>query len=344
MRFSSYVNWIRSGQILPLMRLSRSAREVYRLCFLSTAARLGLLDLLASGPCALSEILAKQGTDPAKAEALTAFLEVGINVGEIRLAGGKYHLSGSLSKALARRQLDPFLAMTQEVVGLHVPYLEAAPGDELARERLAALTNAFGSVIARSSRVCEPVLNEVTDSLVPTSGPFTLLEIGCGSGVYLFRALRRNPELKAIGVEVQPQVAESLRAQTDAHGLSERVKIVQADVRTLEFKEKFDLITLHNNIYYFPETERVAFLRQLVSCLTPGGRSAISSACPGGGVFSSYMRLWAAMTAGAGPLPEVPAFTSQLKDAGLVNIQCDKPVPFDSYRVFIGTNPGRGLN
>jgi cyclopropane fatty-acyl-phospholipid synthase-like methyltransferase len=186
-------------------------------------------------------------------------------------------------------------------------------------------------------------LNEVTDSLVPTSGPFTLLEIGCGSGVYLFRALRRNPDLKAVGVEVQPRVAESLRAQADVQHLSDRVKIVQADVRTLEFKEAFDLITLHNNIYYFPEAERVAFLRQLLSWLRPAGRIAISSACPGGGVFSSYMRLWAAMTAGAGPLPDVRVFTRQLEDAGLVAVRCDKPVLFDSYRVFTWTRPARGL-
>jgi hypothetical protein len=118
---------------------------VYRLCFLSTAARLGLLDLLASGPHALSEILGKQEADPTKAEALAAFLEIGISVREIQLKGGKYHLRGGLSKALSRRQFDPFVAMTQEVVGLHVPYLAAAPADDLARGRLTALTDDFAA-------------------------------------------------------------------------------------------------------------------------------------------------------------------------------------------------------
>jgi len=65
-----------------------------------------------------------------------------------------------------------------------------------------------GRLIARSSRVLEPILGEAVDNVVLVGGAMRLLEIGCGSGVYVRRAAARNPQLTALGLELQPVVAE----------------------------------------------------------------------------------------------------------------------------------------
>lgn len=339
MKLLGYIDWFRTGQAMTMMRLSKSSRELYRMCFIARAAQIGLFRVLASTPRSIQEMSEELVIEDGNRKAFAAFVEIGVSLGELGRQGERYRLRSPLAKALSSSEADPFRALAEEIAGLHAAYILGAPGDKNTRNSFASLTDDFAMVVARSSRVLEPVLNEVTDKLIPAAGPFRLLEIGCGSGVYLLRALRRNAELRAIGVEMQAEVADRTRSEIEAAAFSERSEIINADVRSLEYNGDFDLITLHNNIYYFPETERKSFLSGLLSWLKPGGRLAVSSTSAGKDLLSNLGMLWTEMTRGAGPLPDPRGFCLQLQEAGFTKVRCDRPIPFCSFAVFTAERP-----
>lgn len=334
MKLSGYINWFRTGQVMTFLRLSKSSRELYRMCFLARASQIGLFRMLASRPKSLEELSEVLGIEDGSRTAFSAFVEMGVSLGELSRTGERYQLRSTLAKSLARPDSDALCALAEEIAGVHVPYILGAPGENGTRKRFAAITDEFSTVVARSSRVLEPILNEVTDSLIPADGPLSLLEVGCGSGVYLLRALRRNPQLKAIGVEVQAEVADRARSEIAAAGFSGRLDIMTADVRSLEYHSAFDLITLHNNIYYFPESERKTLLSRLLAWLKQGGKLVISSTTNERGLLSSVGTLWTEMTEGAGPLPNPTRFCSLLQEIGFTKVRCHRPVPTQSYAVF----------
>jgi 4-hydroxy-2,2'-bipyrrole-5-carbaldehyde O-methyltransferase len=56
-------------------------------------------------------------------------------------------------------------------------------------------------------------------------------------------------------------------------GLQYQVKIDVGDIRDRAADEVFDIVTLHNNIYYFPVVERVPRLRHV------GNSSRLAACC-----------------------------------------------------------------
>jgi 4-hydroxy-2,2'-bipyrrole-5-carbaldehyde O-methyltransferase len=93
---------------------------------------------------------------------------------------------------------------------------------------------------------------EAIDRFFPASGVASLLEIGCGSGVYIKYAANRNPSLVTLGLELQANVADVARRNISEWGLQERVRIEVGDIRLKAPDESFSIVTLYNNIYYFP--------------------------------------------------------------------------------------------
>jgi len=333
-------SFFKSGQLGLLRRFGGSCRELYRVCFLARAGELGLLKRLGGDGAVLPEIAESLGIGQGRLPALEALLDLGVVLGELGSHNGRYRLKGCLAKTLATAGNDPWVAMAAEVAGLHVACLAASPGGEAEARRLAEMTAAFSSVIARSSRTLEPVLTAVTRELVPPAGPFRFLEVGCGSGVYVREALRRNPEALATAVERAPDVAEAAAARILQEGFEDRCRMVNDDIRTLSFEPEFDLITLHNNIYYFLEKERPELLSRLRSWLKPGGRLAVTTVCRGeGGPFSRVLLLWSTVTAGAGILPAPDEFSDMLSRVGFAGVRTHTLFPGEAYVLFTGDNP-----
>lgn len=330
-------NFVISGQMRVLRHLSRSSTELYRMCFLARAGEIGLLERLGRDGASLPEAADDLGIGPERLPALEALLDLGVALGELRSKNGRYMLKGFLAKSLAVADNDPWRAMASEISGLHAACLAAAPGGEAEARRLSEMTAAYSSIIARSSRTLEPVLKAVTRKLVPSAGAIRILEVGCGSGVYVLDALRRNPEAVVTAVEREPDVAGEAMATIDRAGLAARCAMVNDDVRALSFSPEFDLITLHNNIYYFPEGERPELLSRLGTWLRPGGRLAVTTVCRGGGgPFSRIMLLWSTVTAGAGILPAPDEFATMLAQAGFTGVGTQNLFPGEAYWLFTG--------
>jgi SAM-dependent methyltransferase len=328
------VEFARAGQLRLMVAGMRLARVFYRVCWLASAARHGMLTALAKGPVPLERLAPDFAPDGP--EALEVWLRLGVQLRELECTDAGYALRGFLARKLADPTHDAFSAILQEAAGLQHKLIMETP-ELLRRGERWTLADQDGSLIARSSRAVEPVLIDVIDRSFRRSGPQRLLEVGAGSGTYIRYAAQRNPQLEALGLELQADVAEAARANLRQWGLEERARIEEGDVRERTPEAIFDAVTLHNNIYYFPVEERVALLTHLRGFLKPGGLLLLTTGCQGGSLAMVVLDLWCSSTQGAGRLPEVVEMQEQLRQAGFASVEARSLLPGESYYAFTGT-------
>ena len=327
-----FIRTLRDGRLTALLGVGAELKSFYKLTYLAAAAEAGLLKQLAAGPATLkslaeSFVAAGQGKD-----ALEAWLQMGVRLRLLSLGPRGYALRG-LAKVLARPENDPALALVEEVAGLHYKLI-AATLPKLRRGELWSLADQDGELIARSSRVLETFQAAAIQRTFPGRGALHLLEIGCGSAIYLRYAANGNPSLTALGIELQPAVAEMARRNLRSWGLEGRVRIEDGDIRAKAPGELFDIATLYNNIYYFPVEERVALLEHIGSFLRPGGFLLLTTCCQGGSLGAEALNLWGAATSGAGRLPAQDELVSQLHQAGYGTVKTMNLFPGDRFKAF----------
>ena len=105
-------------------------------------------------------------------------------------------------------------------------------------------------------------------------------------------------------------------------------------MRNYSSSQKFDLVTLHQNIYYFPVSERENLLRHLKEYLKSGGQILLTSACQGGGPGIQALNIEVSTTEGLSPLPDPDQLSQQLKAAGFVEVKTKRLIPFESFWAF----------
>jgi cyclopropane fatty-acyl-phospholipid synthase-like methyltransferase len=327
-----FLRLYREGRLTPLLNIGASLKSFYKLTFLAAAGESGLLNLLAAGPATFDSLADFNSAAGQGREALEAWLQMGVRLKLLKVGPDGYTLRG-LAKDLARPENDPALAMVEEVAGLHHKLI-ADTLPKLRTGQLWTLADQDGNLIARSSRILEAFQAEAIRGAFPKQGAIRLLEIGCGSGVYLRYATECNPSLTALAFELQLDVAEAARANLRQWGLESRVKVEAGDVRSKTPGELFDIATLYNNIYYFPVSERVDLLRHITGFLKPDGFLLLTTCCQGGSLGSEPLNLWGAATAGAGRLPREDELVSQLRQAGYSKLKATNLLPGDRFLSF----------
>ena len=256
----------------------------------------------------------------------------GVRLRLLSLGPRGYALRG-LAEALARPENDPTLAMVEEVAGLHHKLI-AATLPKLRGGDLWSLADQDGELIARSSRVLESFQAEAHSTNVPRAR--RAASAGDRLRLWHLPAIRgrRNPSLTALGVELQPAVAEMARTNLRNWSLEGRVKVEDGDFRAKTPGELFDIATLYNNIYYFPVDERVALLEHIASFLQPGGFLLLTTCCQGGSLGAEALNLWGAATRGAGRLPAEEELVEQLRQAGYGTVKTKNLLPGDRFIAF----------
>lgn len=323
---------LRDGRLTALLGVGARLKPFYKLTYLAAAGEAGLLKRLSDGPATFDSLAVCCAADGQGREALAAWLQMGVRLRLLSLGRSGYALRG-LARTLARPENDAALAMVQEVAGLHHKLI-AGTLPKIRKGELWSLADQDGELIARSSRVLEAFQAEAIERTFPQSGAARVLEIGCGSGIYLRHAAMRNPELTAVGVELQTAVAEMARKNLRSWGLDGRVKVETGDFRTRTAGELFDIATLYNNIYYFPLDERVALLKRIGGVLTPGGFLLLTTCCQGGSLGTEALNLWGASTLGAGRLPAEDELVGQLRQAGFSRVKTLNLLPGDRFVAF----------
>ena len=106
------------------------------------------------------------------------------------------------------------------------------------------------------------------------TGVRSVCDLGCGSGVISILLAWNDPRLSVTGIELQPHAAELAVDNTSLNGLSHRINIVTADLRTYrpsDMAGSFDMVV--SNPPYFPvnsgkssENERISIAREERMC------------------------------------------------------------------------------
>ena len=332
MKIRTLANLLRSGQLLAGLKLLGMLKPFYRLTFLAAAKSTGLFELLSHKPVPFDQLASHYCRDANAHDALRAWLQLGVKLRLLKESNAGFELDG-LSKSFSRPANDAVLALAQETAGLHHSLILGTL-DRLQKGDLWGLSDQDGELIARSSRSLEPFQTDAIDQTFPSSGATRLLEVGCGSAFYIQYAARKNPSLTALGIELQPNVAEVATQHIKDWGLHDRVKIETGDIRHKQPQELFDIVTLYNNIYYFTVQERPAFLSHLRTFLKPAGFLLLTTCCQGGSLGIELLNLWGASTAGCGRLPSVDEMKNQLLQAGFKNVDLLSVAPGVSFYGF----------
>lgn len=336
MRASTVWKMVRSGKLRLLRPLQGRAVSYYQLCFLGAAVSSGALRSLAAGRRSLAALAADLGIPEDGHGGLAAWLDVGVSTRVLRRVPEGYALRGRWAQ-LGQPDHDDLAALLEEMVSLHHELVVGTPA-RLREGRKLTLADQDGTLVARSSRVVEPLLQEAIRDVIAPRGEVRLLEIGCGSGAHIRFAAQRNPDLTALGLELQPEVARVAEHNLASWGLSDRVRVEAGDVRDRPPEAGYDVATLHQNVYYFPEDERGAVFRHVRGFLRPGGRLLVTTACRGGSPTTAALSLWGAVTEGCSPLPSPEELVAELREAGFTNVKArNLAAPLDKFYAFVGT-------
>ncbi|MEW6532591.1 MAG: methyltransferase domain-containing protein [Thermodesulfobacteriota bacterium] len=331
MAIKTLINFFLKNSVSLMCRINKTTNEFYRAAFVSTAISEGIYDALSDGPASCKDIQKAIGSE-FNQEGLEAWLDLGVSLGELAKSSAGYRIKSAFSKELSRTSNDAWKAFLQARVEIFYNYIIKTPSF-LKANRQFEFSQSYGELFARSSRTVEPVLIDIVDSIIPRNGPCHLLEVGCGSGVYIKRACDRNPHLTVIGVELQKEVADLARENTVKWQLEHRVSIERVDIRNYKCDKKFDIVTFYNLIYYFSVDERIDLLRHLSGLLNPGGQLILTTLCPENSPSIQLMNLWASMTDGCGSLPYPEQMCDQLKEAGFDKVQFERLMPgFFSFK------------
>lgn len=333
MKLATLRKLIFEKNILPFLRLSGQTQAIYRCAFATAAGSSGVLALLASGPRAAPEIAQGLQIGSDKLAALEAWLTCGVKAGELALKDGRYRLKGKLSRLLARPSNDISASLFEEVTRYHYDAILHAPR-KLRENDSYTLDDQDGALIARSSQILEPFVEEAVDWAFERARPQTVLEVGCGAGHYLRYMKRREPQLQLDAIDYQADVVELARRNLQAWGV-DGVRLRHADVFTLEDGPRYELITLHNNIYYFAESRREALLHKVRSLLKPGGQLLLTTSCQGGSPAIAALHLWWSLSDVPGGLPERLQLRERLLGCGFADVQMRQLLPGESYYGFL---------
>jgi len=325
MAINTLVKFILKNPISLMLRMNKTLNEFYRAGFISTAISEGIYDVLSKGPVSVKDIQNNIGSDLDQ-EGLEAWLDLGVAVGELDKKNDNYRIKSTLSNELLKPANDTWKAFFQARVEIFYDYIIKTPSF-LKQNKKFDFSHSYGELFARSSRTVEPILIDVVDKIIPSNGDRRLLEVGCGSGIYIKRACDRNPNLTVTGLELQKAVADFARENTIIWQIDNRVTIEHIDIRQYQSDKQFDIVTFYNLIYYFPENERTDLLRNLGALLNPGGKLILTTLCPANDPSIQLMNLWSSMTEGCGPLPDPGSVCDQLNNAGFDEVKFEKLIP-----------------
>ena len=184
------LNFILKSPLSLIYRVNRITKELYRAGFISAAISEGVYDILQEGPLSLEDVRKTMGPRTSR-EGLKAWLDLGVCLGELRKDSRGYSIKGVLSRWLTDASNDSWQAYFQSRVKVFFNYVIRTLA-LLRQGRAFEFDQSYGELFARSSRTIEPILLDVVDRIIPRNQPFRLLEVGCGSGIYIKRACDRN--------------------------------------------------------------------------------------------------------------------------------------------------------
>lgn len=238
--------------------------------------------------------------------------------------------TNALARAVARDASSPLASMLKEVTSYHLEVFENLPARVRGQAPRDYLTR-FGALVAQSSRIMAPWICAFTAAIVGRDRGHSILELGCGSGAYLEFYASLHGEHRGVGLDFDEAVVRDARAAMDCASLAARFEVMHADMRDASSwpDERFDVVTAHQNVYYFTPEERAAIWRNCRRALSADGRLVVVTPTSGG-PMSSYFALILASTEGCRDLPSIATLEAEFESAGFAKVRRERLIPGDS--------------
>lgn len=335
----SLLKIVRSGNALERLRAVRDGQAAIRVAAVGGALSTGVLHALRR-PRTTADLAEEIGARDV--ELLQAFLRALTAAGLVRTVDGVHRLTRRSRAVLGD---DVVRAAYEGFSDFHTGLYRDLPA-QLAGGRARDDVTRRGDVIARLSRAMEPLVHDALATEVRESGARRLLDVGCGDGSHLVHMLAAAPEAEGVGVEIDPAAAALAVHALATAGLSDRGRVLTADVREVvaEGVEALggpvDLALVANVIYYLPVEERTGLLRAVGGLLAPGGRLVVVSTMAGESAFSRHFDLLLRAQDGEMALPTPVEVATQLTDAGLEATSIQRLAPGDPLYAVIAQRPG----
>ena len=280
MNFRYTFAFLRILKMPGLYPLMKDWQASIRMNFIFAAHESGLLKAL-NQPCDRQALIEK--LEIKRPELFDALLEVGLAAKELAKENNRFYLKGKRSKAIAGDNGD----MLSAVIQAGVTYYSDAYRKAAARmqgESLGNGLNDIGEIVARFSKMTEPIIKDFLATQVRNQSSMTVLDVGCGSGILLRCIYENNGNADGIGLDIDKAVVDQARKNIAAWGLADRFTVHCRNA--CAFSEKkgcFNLVSAINVLYYFNENERRELMSHLRSLLAPNGKLIIAMNFHSGG-------------------------------------------------------------
>lgn len=283
---------------------------------LQAATELGLIDCLARGPQASTELARACSTDPAMTQLL---LDTLASLGVVsRDARGRYEL---VVDGLA-------LVTTIDRGWSHLAGVVRS-GEPVARAHTAAGAAALYPDLVPSLATLFAPATERAAQLLAGGGP-DVLDVGAGAAPWSIALARSSPGVRVTALDL-PAVIVSTRRAVEAADLADRFRYLPADMNTCPLpRAAYDTVLLANVCHLFGDARNRALLRRLRPAVRPGGLLAIIDVlAPSGPAAPSSISLYALglrLRTARGAVHSLAAYQTWASDAGFGPVQAE-PLP-----------------
>ena len=96
----------------------------------------------------------------------------------------------------------------------------------------------IGDLVARVSKIQEPLIKDFIQYTVKNKDSMNILEIGCGSGIFMKNAFEANENIVGVGIDIDSEVVKQAKNNIEKWGLSDRFIIMQGDIRVTDVMDK----------------------------------------------------------------------------------------------------------
>ncbi len=247
---------------------------------IEAGVRHGLFDALANGARNLEELTKESGCSGRGVrillDALVA-LELLVKMGpatygltpesEAFLVSGRPSFQGGLFRHVSGQLLPPWLELSEVV-------RTGRPATAINREGPGA--SFFLQFVNDIYPLSAPAASSLAEHLVVAeAGPFSVLDLACGSGVWGITLAQASPQVRVTAVDWEG-VLPLARANAERLGLADRFSWVAADLLEAPLGSGHRIATLGHIVHSEGEERSRALFPRLFGALAPGGTLAIA--------------------------------------------------------------------
>jgi 2-polyprenyl-3-methyl-5-hydroxy-6-metoxy-1,4-benzoquinol methylase len=125
-----------------------------------------------------------------------------------------------------------------------------------------------------------PAAQAIADLLgVQSAGPFRVLDIAAGHGIFGITIAQRNPAAEITAVDWAPVLAVATENAT-AMGVASRHRTIPGDAFKVDYGSSYDVALLTNFLHHFDHETNVSLLRKTAAALKEGGRVVVLEMVP----------------------------------------------------------------